>query len=101
LDELLRQFVAVRFGDSVGDLAGQSLVVRATDVPAAASGADWLVRFTEAGIEVTAESAAADVVLRGPAADLYLALWRRRPMSTIDVVGDEALAQAFHDTVVV
>ncbi|MCB0963174.1 MAG: hypothetical protein KDA98_07725, partial [Acidimicrobiales bacterium] len=29
--------------------------------------------------------------VRGPAADLLLALWNRRPLDSVDIVGDRAV----------
>jgi len=37
------------------------------------------------------------VALRGPASDLFLTLWRRRPLDSIDLVGDRAVADALYD----
>ena len=47
------------------------------------------------GFDVTREHAKGDCALRGAASDLLLVLWRRRPMSTIDVVGDADVAARF------
>ena len=38
-----------------------------------------------------------DVALRGPANDLLLALWRRRSLDSIDVVGEAAVAERLLD----
>jgi hypothetical protein len=44
---------------------------------------------------VTREHAKGDAALRGPAADLLLALWHRLPLDDLDVVGDRAVAERF------
>jgi uncharacterized protein (TIGR03083 family) len=56
---------------------------------------EWTLRPAGDGFDVTREHAKGDCALRGPASDLLLALWRRRPMSTIDVVGDADIAGRF------
>ena len=48
-------------------------------------------------VEVVAAHQKGDVALRGPAADLLLTLWRRRPLDTIDLVGDTAVAERLYD----
>jgi hypothetical protein len=37
------------------------------------------------------------VALRGSAEDLLLTLWRRRPLDTIEVLGDDLLADRLLD----
>jgi hypothetical protein len=49
----------------------------------------------EGGTEVTREHAKGDCALRGAAHDLLLVLWRRLPLSAIEVVGDAAVAARF------
>jgi hypothetical protein len=44
---------------------------------------------------VRREHAKADVAARGPAADLLLVCWRRRPVDTVDVVGDRTVLDAW------
>ncbi len=61
---------------------------------------EWLVVPSAGGegeppFTVTREHAKGDCALRGAASDLLLALWRRVPLSTVDVVGDAAVAQRF------
>lgn len=38
----------------------------------------------------------ADVIITGPASDLYLALWNRGDASTIGVVGNRDLLETWH-----
>jgi hypothetical protein len=49
---------------------------------------EWTLRPAGDGFDVTSEHATGDCALRGTASDLLLVLWRRRPMSTIDGVGE-------------
>jgi uncharacterized protein (TIGR03083 family) len=65
------------------DVAGEWLVV-------AGSGEEGAPEFV-----VTREHAKGDCAMRGPASDVLLTLWRRKPLDTIDVVGDRAVAERF------
>ena len=57
---------------------------------------EWTVRPQPDGSdEVTREHAKGDAAIRGAASDILLALWRRRPMSAVDVVGDAEVAARF------
>ncbi len=101
IDEWARFFLAIRwgqrFGELPGDLAGHTVHIHGTDDPAPPDGAEWLLAFTPGGVEVEATHAKGDVALRGSANDLLLALWRRRPLSSLDVIGDHALADRMLD----
>lgn len=101
IDEWARFFLAVRWGQRFGELpeglAGHTVHIHGTDDPAPSDGAEWLLRFGADGIAVEATHAKGDVALRGPANDLLLALWRRRPLGTLDVVGDAAVAERLLD----
>ncbi len=100
-DEWARLFLATRFGQRSGalpeDLHGRSVHIHGTDDPSPRDGAEWILRLGATGIEVEASHAKGDVALRGPAQDLLLTLWRRRPLSTVDVVGDAAVAERLLD----
>jgi len=48
-------------------------------------------------VQVAATHAKGDVAVRGPANDLLLALWRRRPLDSVDVVGERAVAEQLLD----
>lgn len=97
IDEWARFFLAIRwpqrFGALPDDLAGRTLHVHGTDDPAPADGAEWLITLGAESIDVEATHAKGDVALRGSSPDLLLALWGRRPLSSIDVVGDAAVAE--------
>ena len=53
---------------------------------------EWFVE-RDGGVERT--HAKGDVAIRGTASDLLLALYRRVPLSTVEVIGDAALADDF------
>lgn len=101
IDEWARFFLAIRWGQRFGelpeDLVGRTVHIHGTDDPAPADGAEWLLTFSGDGVEVAATHAKGDVALRGPANDLLLALWRRRPLESLDVVGDAAVARRLLD----
>jgi uncharacterized protein (TIGR03083 family) len=71
--------------------AGTSLALRAADPQL--GGAAWTVRGTPEGVRWAGQPASADLTLSGPAADLLLALVRRRPVedTSISLQGDTAL----------
>jgi hypothetical protein len=57
---------------------------------------EWLIVPTSDGaLQVTREHAKGACALRGSAHDLLTALWRRVPMSAVEVIGDSAVAQQF------
>lgn len=101
VDEWARVFLATRwgqrFGELPGDLVGRTIHLHGTDEPAPRDGAEWLLRFDDGGVEVEATHAKGDVALRGLAADLLLVVWRRRPLESLDVFGDRALAARLLD----
>lgn len=101
IDEWARFFLAVRWGQRFGELpeglAGHTVHIHGTDDPTPPDGAEWLLTFTAEGVEVEATHAKGDVALRGPANDLLLALWRRRPLDSLDVIGDAAFADRLLD----
>ncbi len=80
------------------DLVGRTVHIHGTDDPGPADGAEWLLTLGP-DTEVKAAHAKGDVALRGRAADLLLALHRRRPLTSIDVVGDAAVAERLLDTI--
>jgi uncharacterized protein (TIGR03083 family) len=98
IDEWLGLFVPrflVDKGDGVpADLVGATLHVHCTD-----TAGEWLLRLTADGVEVERAHAKGDAALRGPASDLLLAVWHRKPLSAVDVVGDADRAGAILDLV--
>lgn len=101
IDEWARFFLAVRwnqrFGEFPAELRGHTIHLHGTDDPPPPDGAEWLLAFTDDGVDVAATHAKGDVALRGPAQDLLLALWRRRPLDSVDVIGDELVADRLLD----
>jgi uncharacterized protein (TIGR03083 family) len=93
VDELIMGFLArnIRRGNWPG-LDG-SLAVHAADGPE--GGADWLVTGGTAGPGVSRGAGRADCAITGPASDLYLTLWNRRPPGGLRVAGDPAVLGAF------
>jgi uncharacterized protein (TIGR03083 family) len=83
VDEFLFEFL--RWVDEAAPPLDGSVHLHCTDVAG-----EWLVRADGA---VTREHSKGDAALRGPAADLLLALWRRVPLDELDVVGDRAVAE--------
>jgi len=91
IDELLRGFHA-RSKSRVRSEEPRALRVRATDT----DGAVWTVRLSqEPPATVQDETGEADCELAGPAVQLYLALWNRRPFPS--VTGDAALASLWRE----
>jgi uncharacterized protein (TIGR03083 family) len=58
---------------------------------------EWLVRVDSQGMHVSREHAKGDVAVRGPASDLLLVLYGRKPTDEIDVFGDAALFDRFRE----
>ncbi|MFN8022648.1 MAG: maleylpyruvate isomerase family mycothiol-dependent enzyme [Acidimicrobiales bacterium] len=70
---------------------GGSVHLHCGDVPG-----EWTVRLNDEGTyDIERAHAKGDCALRGSASDLLLALWRRRGIDTIDVVGDAEVAARF------
>lgn len=89
IDEFLQHFR----GDAAADAlpVGGSVHLHCTDVAG-----EWTVRVDEDGQGiVTREHAKGDCAIRGAASGILLALWRRRPLDTVDVIGDADVAARF------
>jgi uncharacterized protein (TIGR03083 family) len=69
---------------------GGSVHLHCTDVPG-----EWTVRESDGAFAVQREHAKGDCAIRGAASDILLALWRRLPLSAVDVVGDADVAARF------
>jgi uncharacterized protein (TIGR03083 family) len=90
IDEFVHVMLMNDGREGEGTLSG-SVHIHCTDV----SG-EWLIIPTESSeIIVTREHAKGDCALRGSAQDLLLALWRRVPMSSIEVIGNADVAHQF------
>ncbi len=87
------EFLTHMLGDGTADAAsvGGSVHLHCTDVAG-----EWTLRTSEAhGFDVTREHAKGDAAIRGAASNILLALWRRRDLSTVEVIGDVAVAARF------
>ena len=67
-----------------------TLHLHCTDTPG-----EWVASLSGRDLQVRREHAKADVAARGPAADLLLVVWRRLPVSALDVVGDATVLDAW------
>jgi hypothetical protein len=76
------------FAELLGN--GGTLVFEATDFDAT-----WQVDLTGTTPVARQHEDSGAVTVRGPAADLVLALYRRRGLEGFDVTGDEALLKEF------
>jgi hypothetical protein len=57
---------------------------------------EWTIREAADGVlDVTREHAKGDGAIRGAAGDILLALWRRTGLTSVDVIGDAAVAARF------
>jgi uncharacterized protein (TIGR03083 family) len=92
LDELLLGFTARRGGRLRSD-EPCTLVVQATD-----TGDAWTVRIGPDGRLVTRATGNGDCVVKGPAEDLYVILWNRRPVDGVAIEGDRSLLDLWRTT---
>ena len=67
---------------------GETLLLQATD-----TADDWFVTRTPEGVRWTPGRGAADAIVRGDAFNLLLALYRRAPIQTVDVMGNQTLVE--------
>jgi uncharacterized protein (TIGR03083 family) len=92
IDEYLEVFVGV--AAPAFDGPSQTVHVHVTDDDAAEGEGEWLVTVGEGTSTLARTHAKGDVALRGPASDLMLVLWRRRPAEAaegVEVIGDAAV----------
>ena len=89
IDEFLQHFLNGG-GGGVKPVAG-SVHLHCGDVPG-----EWTVRTGNDGqVQVTREHAKGDCAIRGTASDILMTLWRRQPVSVVEVIGDRDLAERF------
>ncbi len=69
---------------------GGSVHIHCTDVAG-----EWTIREVDGGFDVTREHAKGDCAIRGAANDILGVLRRAMPLSSVDVVGDAAVAARF------
>jgi uncharacterized protein (TIGR03083 family) len=58
---------------------------------------EWLVRLDGGGMHVTREHAKGDAAVRGPASDLLLVVYGRKPTDAVEVLGDASLFDRFRE----
>ncbi len=85
IDELLTGFV-VRPKGRLRSEEPRTLAVHTTDTDA-----HWLLTVSDQPVVTDRANATADTVLRGPAHDVYLALWNRLPLTALEDSGDQRL----------
>jgi uncharacterized protein (TIGR03083 family) len=93
IDELLMGFLGRDFKRGDWDGPEGTFAFRAGD--GAGTTACWRVEAGAAHGAVTRADAPADCVVTGPAADVYLLLWNRRPAAGLDVSGSAELLAEF------
>jgi uncharacterized protein (TIGR03083 family) len=87
IDEVFTVFVpALGAGRSPGD--GRTVHLHATDADG-----EWLIRFEPGDLVVEAGHAKGDAAVRGPAAELLLWLWGRRPLDALEVHGNQGAVE--------
>ncbi len=93
IDELLTGFLPRR-SSRLKPADACTIAVQPTDADAA-----WLVRAGPEGAVTERMATDGDVVMRAPAADLYLLVWNRRSLDGIDVTGDASLLDVWRSSV--
>jgi uncharacterized protein (TIGR03083 family) len=90
IDEFLVSFVVGRKSDN--HLPAGSVHLHCTDTEG-----EWLLQFSDQGIELTREHAKGDVAIRGKAEDLARLLWRRMHLNAgaFEVFGNVEVADSF------
>lgn len=91
IDELLTRFITRRRGRLRSEEA-KTLSVQATD-----TGAFWHLTISSEPVEARMidRPEDADATLRGPASDVYLALWNRLSLGALDAFGDAELLSSW------
>ena len=82
IDELLDVFARIDAGSGKLTEPG-SLHFHATDIDG-----EWWVQVRDGDLDLKREHAKGDLAMRGPASDLLLVLWGRRPLDVVDSFGD-------------
>lgn len=96
IDELLTGFLPRR-GGALRPAARSTIAVQPSD-----DDAGWLVTADPDGATTERERTdGADVVVRGPAADLYLLVWNRRDLDGLEVKGDTSLLDLWRSSVTI
>ena len=99
IDEFVREFSPIHpvFGPGAAaklGVEGKSIHFHATDTES-----ELLIACHADRFEVSNQHAEASVAARGRAEDLYLFVWGRAPLSTLDVAGDASILQRWVERV--
>ena len=86
IDELLFGFLARPRYRAKSAVTQGSVGFVATDV-----GTSWTVQLSDHGMEAQLGANASDLSVQGPACDLYMLVWNRRPLEGLGVNGETAL----------
>jgi uncharacterized protein (TIGR03083 family) len=79
IDELLDTFLPfAKVRGITGD--GESVHLHATDDDLPEAGGEWTITFTPDGVDAERSHGKAQMAARGPASDLLLLVWNRRPV---------------------
>lgn len=97
LDFFVPRFLARREEPMPPHLLGATVHMHATDD--GIDGGEWLLTVTESGVVVERAHAKGDVAVRGPASDLLLVAWHRKPVTSVDTFGDVDRAEAVLDLI--
>jgi uncharacterized protein (TIGR03083 family) len=90
IDEFVHVMVKHNMRDEEGPLSG-TVHIHCTDVDG-----EWLIVPTDTSdVVVTREHSKGDCAIRGSASSLLLGLWRRIPMSSLEVIGNSDVAAHF------
>jgi hypothetical protein len=90
IDEYMHVMLVSNMRDDEGLLSG-SVHIHCTDVDG-----EWLIVPNDTSdVVVTREHAKGDCAIRGSASQLLLGLWRRVPMSSLEVIGSSDVAAQF------
>lgn len=95
IDELLTGFVP-RAHMRLRTETPQTLAIAITDGPAV-----WHLTISDAPAVTTRQDAPADCTVRGPAEEVYLALWNRCGTNALSIEGDASLLDRFRDQVTI
>ena len=95
IDEMLTGFLPRR-GTRLRPASTKTICVDPTDAAEA-----WLVTAGPDGATTERAAGDADVVVRGPAADLYLLVWNRGDVDGLDVSGDASLLDLWRSSVTI
>jgi uncharacterized protein (TIGR03083 family) len=77
--------------------SGRSMHLHGTDTTPDLAAAEWMVTLSPDGLQVTHEHAKGDLALRGAVGDLERLLYQRPAAGPVEMFGDEAVLDEFHD----